>query len=336
MSSTRNNRGALRKVLFLFGLTIHVICVGGVELQEILRKKDCAGIYGALRSQGFHEIGNRQFLKNDYKKLYGDFDCFIQLMEDDKSFSGRIHALEGEFSAMEEYRARYCSAPPSYRDPRERAKRFDKIYFQFIKEHLHLMEKSHPDLFSYNHDITAFFEGMKAVDTMAKGMFVKIIDSLEVSMPGIKSTLYGKHKELTVISKIVRYKKTDQWGTTPHCDKSGMTLIWDSDDKSNESLLLCEDVQHPSVTKLKRPCRSYTLREDVTSAILIPGLACTKVGIDLKPTVHGVAPIKNEYRHAVISFLLVPDIDLSDSVSDFVEPAAIAPCQASNLVSKEI
>ncbi len=37
----------------------------------------------------------------------------------------------------------------------------------------------------------------------------------------------------------------------------------------------------------------------------------------MKPTLHGVAPIKNPHRFAVISFLLIPDIDMSDIKTDF-------------------
>lgn len=63
----------------------------------------------------------------------------------------------------------------------------------------------------------------------------------------------------------------------------------------------------------------FSQKDDATSTILIPGAACSKVGIELNPTIHGVAPIEKEYRHAVISFLLIPDIDMSDITSDFIE-----------------
>jgi hypothetical protein len=261
-------------------------------------------------------------LKNDYERLYQNFDRFIDLMSNDKDFAVQIYELEKEFLSFDTCKKRYCSAPPSYRDPRVHAsKRFNKIYFQFIKEHYDLLKQNHSDILR-NQIANDFFQDMARLDAMAKELLVEIIELLEKSRPGIRDILYGKHKELTVISKIVRYEKIEGWGTTPHCDKSGISLIWGSDDDNDDSLLVCEDMENPSIEKLQKPLRLFSNKDNVTSTILIPGSACAKVGIDLKPTVHGVAPIHKEYRHAVISFLLIPDIDMSDIMSDFVNTIA--------------
>ena len=287
------------------------------SLYEIRAQEKCDSVYDSLKSKGFCEIGNHKFLKSDYERLYQNFDEFIALMSHDQDFAIRVYDFEKEFLSFDECKKRYCSAPPSYRDPRVHStKRFNKIYFQFIKEHYELLKQNHPDILDNKvaHD---FFQDMDRLDAMAKELFVEVIELLEQSRPGITDILYGKQKELTVISKIVRYEKTEGWGTTPHCDKSGITFIWGSDDDNDDSLVLCEDMQNPSIEKLRKPLRLFSNKENVSSTILIPGSACAKVGIDLKPTVHGVAPIQKEYRHAIISFLLIPDIDMSDIMSDF-------------------
>lgn len=285
-------------------------------------QEGCESVYSALQSHGFCEIGNHRFLKKNYEALYKNFDKFIELMSNDKDFAIIIHDLEKEFLSIPEFNKRYCAAPPSYRDPRlHTTKRFNKIYFQFIKDYYDFIFAGRPDLFYGKEAATEFLSDMDTLDSMAKELFIEIIDRLEESKPGIKEILYGGYKELTVISKIIRYEKTEGWGTTPHCDKSAITLIWGSDDDNDDSLLLCEDTQNPSLQGLQKPTRLFSQKDDITSTILISGAACDKVGIDLKPTVHGVAPIQKEYRHAVISFLLIPDIDMSDIVSDFIEKA---------------
>jgi|GEM_PF-1644140 8-oxo-dGTP pyrophosphatase MutT (NUDIX family) len=277
-------------------------------------------VFRSLQTRGYCEIGNHHFLKDDYNELYRTFDQFIDLMSNDRDFAIKIHTIEKDFLSIDTQKKRYCSAPPSYRDPREHeTKRFNKIYFQFIKEHYNLLCDT--ETYTYDPSVESFLKNMEKLDAMARELFSEIIDRLEESRPGIKALAYGKYQELTVISKIVRYEKSEGWGTTPHRDKSCISLIWDSNDDDDDSLLLCEDTQNPSFKKLKKPIRFFSQAEDVTSTILIPGAACSKAGIDLNPTIHGVAPIKKEYRHAVISFLLIPDIDMSEITSDFIEPS---------------
>ena len=61
------------------------------------------------------------------------------------------------------------------------------------------------------------------------------------------------------------------------------------------------------IEKFEKPLRLCSNKADVTSTILILGLACTKVDIGLNPMIHGISPIQNEYRHALVSFLLMPN-----------------------------
>ena len=105
----------------------------------------------------------------------------------------------------------------------------------------------------------------------------------------------------------------------PHFDKSVLTLIWDSDDDNNDCLLICENTKNPNLKALKKPERRYAQSVDQTSAILIGGLALPIMRIDVEPTLHGVALPKKEYRHAIISFMLLPGIDMSDWQTDFVQ-----------------
>ena len=272
-------------------------------------------IYEALNLNGFFEIKNCHFLKRDYNRLYEKFDSFIDLMDHNEAEFSQIQKFEKDFLSIQAYKKRYCSAPPSYRNPRTHTqKRFNKIYFQFINEHYELSKEviTHPS-------ISNFFSEMLNIDAMAKVVFAEILDLMEKDHPGITDLAYGQYKDLTVISKIVRYDKSNGWGTTPHCDKSALTLIWDSDDDNDESLVICQDMSNPKIKNLTLPHRDFSHQLDATSTLLISGSIWEKIGVTLKPTVHAVAPIKKQRRHAVISFLLIPDIDMSTIPTDFLE-----------------
>lgn len=290
------------------------------DLYEIQEGPDV--IYNSLQTKGFFEIGNRNFLTIDYEELYDSFDHFIELMRKNKEFSTQMYELEKEFLSIEEYKKQYCSAPPSYRDQQEHQhKRFKKAYFQFIQEHYDLIQKKYPALLALNPWAKVFLAKLHQLNEMSKEIFEKVIESLDKSMPGIQTTLYGQYKELTVISRIICYEKdNDTWGTVPHRDKSALTLIWNSDDDNDDSLILCEDIQNPKIEHLKRLNRTYDCKSNqITSTILVAGAVLDKLGIDLKAAVHGVMPIKNNCRHAIVTFLLIPDIDMTNIIPDFIE-----------------
>ncbi|MFZ5954590.1 MAG: hypothetical protein ACOYT8_05840 [Candidatus Dependentiae bacterium] len=135
----------------------------------------------------------------------------------------------------------------------------------------------------------------------------------------IKNLMYGNNPDLTVVTKIVRYKKSEEeWREKPHFDECGLTLIWDNND-NHKSLMICEDTVRPTNAALKLPERKYTNQPNVTSTLLIGGLCLKSHSIDIKPTLHYVGPIKNEYRHSIISFLLVPEINTSNMKTEFIE-----------------
>lgn len=276
-------------------------------------------INDALQAQGFCELANKQFLKLDYSNLYNEYDYFINIMSNNSEVSEIITQSEGDFILIEDQGSRYCSAPPSYRDPNRHAKINNRIYFQFIKEHYELLLVNSSKIFSDDPNLHKFFDALLNVDKMAKHYFENILNDLEKNHPGIKSTMYGKHKELTVITKIVRYHHIDDWHENPHFDKSALTLIWDSDDDNHDSLMVCSNIHEPRKEALKVPHRLYGKEKEVSSTLLIMGLCSGFVGYDLKPTLHYVRPIKHEYRHSLISFLLVPDIDTKSFKTEFVE-----------------
>lgn len=266
------------------------------------------GQFEVLQKQGFIEIANPYMSQQEYGALYDSFDHMIDLLSTDPVLFDALRDSEKEFLAEEKLLKRYCKTPPSYRDPaKDATKKRAKIYFQFIPEHYELLQQKYPAVLEHLAD---FFEKMQRVDALAKKLFEASLDQFDSDCPGIRTSLYGSHKELTVVTKIVRYKKSEQWGTTPHVDKSGLSLIWDSTDANHDSLVLYNDI----IDQFEKPIRAFGFN----SVILIPGACLSKVNLPIKPTLHGVLPLASEYRHALISFALVPDISTDDIQTDYI------------------
>lgn len=275
-------------------------------------------VHQQLKNQGFVEIENRDFLRKNYTELYEKFDTLIT-MTHEGGFAEFLSNSEKQFSAMDAYSLRYCAAPPSFRDPHVHDKKINnRIYFQFIKEHYDFIKANYPEAVQKYPQLIGLFDDLSTVDTVSKKLFTDIVDEMEPQCPGIKKLMYGDNQELTVVTKVVRYKKTDDWHEKPHFDKCGLTLIWDNDD-NHKSLMVCKDTLHPTRAALKLPERKYADQADATSTLLIGGLCLASQGIDINPTLHYVGPIENEYRHSIISFLLVPGIDTSNMQTEFIE-----------------
>ena len=95
-----------------------------------------SGFTDQIDSFGFFEFENKELLPKDFKKLYKQFDAFINKTNEHDNLFNFLSRTEKEFSHFESLKKRYCSAPSSYRSyllhPQ---KKHHKIYFQFIGEY---------------------------------------------------------------------------------------------------------------------------------------------------------------------------------------------------------
>jgi len=275
--------------------------------------------YEQLRMNGHVEIENRSFLRCDYTDLYQQYDVFIDDVHSDNALFDTLTISEKQFVSIPYNSIRYCAAPPSFRDPSLHSKKINnRIYFQYIKEHFDLIKSDYLQLISRYPNTTKFLAALNDIDGMAKKHFAKILEAFEFHCPGIQKTFYGNNSDLTVVTKIVRYKQTENWHEKPHFDKSGLTLIWDNDD-NHQSLMICDSPLQPTKNSLRLPERKYADLPHATSALLIAGLCIKHIDSSIQPTLHYVGPIKQEYRHSIISFLLIPNIDTSTMKSEFTE-----------------
>jgi hypothetical protein len=113
----------MKKLLILGIIALHC-AQASVGMNWSSDNPNC--INDALQTHGFLEISNKQFLKSDYNNLYKNYDHFINVMKTNLELSEIMFQSEEDFFLIEEQGKRYCSAPPSYRDP-DLARFFDPL-----------------------------------------------------------------------------------------------------------------------------------------------------------------------------------------------------------------
>ena len=116
---------------------------------------------------------------------------------------------------------------------------------------------------------------------------------------------------LSIILKIVRYEYEDsELPADVHVDKSALTLILDNDDVENNKLVVSRYKDKLMFKDLRQPQREFDDNPELyTSSILLPGNILQHVGINLNPTPHAVLPFNGSFRHSLIAFLLIPNVD---------------------------
>jgi len=260
--------------------------------------------------QGYTELKNQYFSKEFYRKTYNAFDNVIELFSEDPSSNNIISNVEKDFG--NHFQAIFSGAPTGYRDCRKIATKKDqKIYFQFCKEFYSLMLEKYSEVLIKFDILRVFFESLSTIDEKAKILFNQAIDNLEHDVSGLRDVLFRNRENLTVITRILRYESNHQFCTSPHYDKSGLTLVLDNSDLQNDKFRIGPHMKNFDMSLLLPPNRQFDGYKNSTSTLLFPGACLKKIGLNINPTPHVVLPSETR-RYAIVVFCLVPHIDTKD------------------------
>lgn len=305
---------AFRMIVFaLFYLLIICHCVPANPLDQ-------------LKQNGFVEIKNTHATKYDYNGIYRDFEQVILEAQMDEEFADALIALEEAFQNTN-YKKIFCGAPAGYRNCTAEPRKHDnKKYFQFSAEYHDFVRKNHEHVLDAYPILKTFFDKLKHIDSSSKLLFKDIIESLRETHPAVVTAMYGDRRDLTVIIKVLSYDTClTELSTSPHYDKSGLTIILDNDDKVNDRLVLSSYQEKFDFEKLRAPERKFDDNNNYTSALFILGSLLQQQGIDLKPTPHAVLPSQSEHkRHSIIAFALLPNIDTTGVQTMIIDKASLA------------
>lgn len=269
-------------------------------------------VYESIVSKGFFEAKNQYLTRRFYNETYKAFDEFIHLMERDERLNSFILNLEREFADTENKQI-FCSAPAGYRDRTKREDGKDKkVYLHFCQEYFNFVQERYSQWLEAYPVMKDFFGKLEYICKVAKFILAKSIDELEWDVSGLREIIYGGRQTLTVMLRIIRYNGGSDLCTSPHYDKSGLTLVLDNDDVVNNKVILGPymDKEKFNFSKLAAPVRQYQgdKETDGTSTLVFPGACLSQMGLALYPTPHAVLP-SSGFRHSLIAFCLIPNID---------------------------
>lgn len=239
-----------------------------------------------------------------FKEVFDLFDIFIDASN--KEDFQELRKTAFDFLADNDNESYYCGVPSSFRNREIRDDKRYKVYLQWCLEFAEseLMRKTQ---IGQKPDTVFLFDKLKTLETICSKIFWKSIDDIGEKYPEYKAK-YSKERALPIIFKLVRYnKRKNKFATDPHYDKSGLSIIVDSDDekvqwkvgKGKDCLL----------SDMIAPFEYPNNETDLNHCILFPGLCLEEVDVNLEPTPHYVMPVTDRmYRHSLIAFLLVPGL----------------------------
>lgn len=271
-----------------------------------------ADLHAEFKNNGFFEVKNDYVTKDFYQSIYADFDKIIAEAASNPAFKEDLLSIEKAFRETH-YNKVFDGAPAGYRDCSSLDRKVDnKKYFQFNSEYYDFVKEKHSDILNKYSILKSFFDKLEYVSFVSKIMLADASESLRKTHPYITDAMYGDRKDLTVIIKVLSYDHNKKdLSTSPHYDKSALSLILNNDDKINNKLIISKFQDNFDFAKLLAPNRKFDDSGIYTSAILIPGALLQHVGISIQPTPHAVLESDNGDRHSIIAFALIPNIDVS-------------------------
>lgn len=282
-----------------------------------------SNIKNEFESNGFFEVPNNIVNKDKYRLLYKTFDNFIAAVNNSALLETILIDIEKKFLDSE-YSAEFAGAPSGYRNCiKKEGKKDTKIYFQYSREYHNFVKNNYKEILQQYPIVRELLDQFEIIDDGSKKLFAESIKSLERTDPYVKNAMYGDREGLTVIMKVIRYDESKDLCTSPHYDKSGLTLILDNDDKENINLITAPYMTSFDFRKLSPPNRKFDKKPLITSAILIPGACMLKLGLNIYPTPHAVRPTTVKHRHSVIAFGLVPGMNTNGIQTTIVDKTAI-------------
>jgi hypothetical protein len=268
------------------------------------------------KDSGYLEVKNTYLTLPFYTKLYEAFDLFIEELKQNSALQLQLSQAEQKFRASDTGKF-FCSVPLGAKDRTQCAEKDNKYYFQFTQKYGHMLKEKLPDLFLQHPILNSFFDKLQIVHESCEHMFNQILHHVH-GQDHVLDKVMRKGEKMAIVLKILTYYGENNSGTSPHYDKSGVTLILDNDDKGPESFVLCPYRAQFESSKLAPVTRLYQKNTCQSSAVLIPGTLLKHLGSEIMPTPHAVRSFQKTVRHALIAFALTPDTDVSGVSSQII------------------
>jgi len=223
---------------------------------------------------------------------------------------GEFKALAAEWNGKPCNRRFYSGAPVGARDRRMRSDKAEKTYFQYTREFGHFLRGHSQSVMDRSVALEAFCTALDALILDSERIFRAAIDMLIEGGDTVLNEHFPQSASLPILIKFIAYHPAERWATTPHYDKSVLTLVLNADDIDEDSFRIGPNALGSSLENLDAPSRSKQSCFERSNGVLFPGLFANPLGLkNIPPSPHGVLPFeKPRLRHSAIAFLMAPGV----------------------------
>jgi hypothetical protein len=268
------------------------------------------GIASSLREQLHH----RGYFFTDlhvpsqrwFTDLYALFERLLEELDRDSGASSRFNKLCIDFS--QDQKEKWNGIPFGIKDRTTRQDKHEKIYFQWSFEFGEELRKHDLHLPS----IEAIHQKFQVLNDLIQACAQSNMTDL------FPTTFQPQTPTFPIVFKMVKYlPRGNRWATNPHCDKSILSWVLDSNDDKC-TFLVAPHSLNIQLSHLQNPM-NWLPDSQVQSkpAVAFPGLMAEGYEPPLLASPHAVLPVSaNTVRYSCIAFLIQPNIGTFDEMTD--------------------
>lgn len=251
----------------------------------------------------------------EYMEVYQIYDA-IFFAEANRPARSLIHRASIAWLSDQSNTISYSHAPVGFEDRKGRPEKDNKTYFQYNSSFGSLLADANCLLKSG--DLSELLSRLATIDELSRRIFFTHLKEIDCELNHKLSTTFGSlsKEDFPIVTKIIRYESNQRCATGVHFDKSVLTLLHHGSDMENDPFRICAPNKHASYdfNNMSAPRRLANSPESSVIGIVFPGMLFSLAGIqEIQASPHGVNRSLNtkETRHSIISFLLMPGMDLS-------------------------
>lgn len=222
------------------------------------------------------------------------------------------NSLAGNISA-------YSAAPVGFRDRRVRMDKSNKSYFQFTREFGYFLRGLRNGSYEASVGLRRLCSKLDEIAEHSERTFRASLRALALAYPDeLPAKLCDGPSSILI--KVLAYYPGEEWATVRHFDKSLLTLVLGASDLESDKLRIGPFDSGRLGKFMIAPQRQVHSSTSPGTGVLFPGLMWKKLGIDfLKPSPHAVLPVNDAaVRYSAIAFLIAPDLDTSDLMTNIM------------------
>lgn len=267
-----------------------------------------SALLSSINRRGFTLIPNALPPLSIFQETYEAFDAVTGVVRTNDLTAIVLEKTADAWNDDLSRSAFYARAPMGFRDRSLRADKEKKVYFQYSPEYGQFVSKRYPGLLLMSPEVQRLFKFCDKLWNQSANILKSVILELDEDYPGLKTLLVRRKRAFPVILRLIRYEPGTHLLTSPHHDKSALTIHMHSDDGAANQFIIgparSGGLKLSDLSPVKRRANSRHARD----AVVFPGMFLSQMGYEEIPASPHAALCSEEsrYRHVAVAFWLVP------------------------------